>query len=157
MVRTWPAARLTADETGELDLALSHLRALVVTARVLVTASGHDPDLGECTDASCRLAAVEEGPRLCALAQRLALLDLAHLPTPDDPPTRVGAGRDHGAGGAVCGLEEALAAFRRALVMSLDAVRTCRSVGHAEGRCWFTPSAGIDGCGDVLRAAHRAG
>ena len=145
MVSVRPSARLTADETGELDLARAHLHALVSSAQRLVTLADHAPDVADCAAADCHLAAVEHGPALCALAHRLSLLG---APDPD---------------GAAPGdePERALADFRVALVESLDAVRTCRSVGHAEGRCWFSASTGTDGCGDgcgeVLRAAHLAG
>jgi hypothetical protein len=146
MVSVRPSARLTADETGELDLARAHLHALVSAAQRLVTLANHDPDVADCADAGCRLAAGEHGPALCPLAHRLALLGAAHPDdiapddaAPDDDPDR------------------ALADFRAALVESLDAVRTCRSVGHAEGHCWFSSSTDVDGCGEVLRAAHLAG
>ncbi len=46
------------------------------------------------------------------------------------------------------------AAFRDALVHSLDAVRTCRQTLHVSGACWFADVAGEDGCGEVLRTAH---
>lgn len=144
MVRTRPSTRLTADETGELDLARTHLAALVVAAHRLVAAAGHDPDLADCAAARCQLAEVEHGPQLCALAHRLSVLD------PGGPATAAPAGDDGD-------VTRALGDFRLALVESLDAVRTCRSVGHAEGRCWFAPTTGTDGCGEVLRAAHLAG
>lgn len=144
MVRTRPSTRLTADETGELDLARTHLAALVEAAHRLVAAAGHDPDRADCDAARCQLGEVEHGPQLCALAHRLTVLD------PDGSAVPAPAGAE----GHVA---RALGDFRLALVESLDAVRTCRSVGHAEGRCWFAPATGPDGCGEVLRAAHLAG
>lgn len=146
MTDTWPATRLTATETGELDVARTHLRALVHAAVGLLAAAGHDPDRGDCGDAACRLSTVDEGPRLCSLAHRLALVDLGHGTAAAGPADATGSGT---------GLSAALAAFRLALVDALDAVRACRSVAHAEGRCWFTPAVGADGCGEVLRVAHR--
>lgn len=149
MAQTWPAARLTATATGELDLARTHLRGLVTAASALVRATGHDPDLADCDDAGCTLAGHDHGVELCALAHRLALL------APETEPTAgVAADGDLEAPGDP---DAALAAFRGALVDSLDAVRTCRSVWHAQGQCWFTQAVGVDGCGEVLRAAHRAG
>lgn len=46
------------------------------------------------------------------------------------------------------------AAFRAALVSSLDAIRMCRQTLHVSGACWFATGSGIDGCGEVLRTAH---
>lgn len=149
MAQTWPAARLTATGTGELDLARAHLRGLVTAASALVRATGHDPDLADCDEAGCTLADHEHGVELCALAHRLALLEPETDATPVDA-----ADRDIEAPGDP---DTALATFRDALVDSLDAVRTCRSVWHAQGQCWFTEAVGVDGCGEVLRAAHRAG
>ena len=140
-MRVRPSARLTADETGELDLARTHLYALLTAAQRLVTLAHHDPDVADCAAAGCLLADVEHGPMLCSLAHRLSLLG---EPRTDD------AAPD-------ADLKRALPDFRLALVESLDAVRTCRSVGHAEGHCWFSPSTGAEGCGEVLRAAHLAG
>ena len=145
MASVRPSVRLTADETGELDLARAHRHALVSTAQRLVAAAGHDPDAGDCAEVGCPLAAVEHGPALCALARRLSLLG---EPRAADAPDVAGMHQDP---------ERALADFRGALVESLDAVRTCRSVAHAEGRCWFSPTPDAEGCGEVLRAAHLAG
>jgi hypothetical protein len=145
MASVRPSVRLTADETGELDLARTHLHSLVSAAHRLVGLAGHDPDVGDCAAAGCPLAAIEHGPMLCALAQRLSLLG---APRSDDDAPEAAAHDDP---------ERALADFRVALVASLDAVRTCRSVAHAEGRCWFSPTADAEGCGEVLRAAHLAG
>ncbi len=153
MAQTWPAARLTATETGELDLARTHLRALVAAADALVAAAGHDPDLADCRQAGCGLAEVEHGQRLCALAHRLALLDLED-PTAADALLRSPSESGRSQDGGVAAAE---GAFRTALVESLDAVRACRSVWHREGRCAFAHGADIDGCGEVLRAAHLAG
>lgn len=51
-------------------------------------------------------------------------------------------------------VDAADAAFRSALVGSLEAIRMCRQTLHVSGACWFATGAGADGCGDVLRAAH---
>ena len=146
MVRVRPSARLTADETGELDLARAHWHALVSASTRMVLLAGHDPDVADCAAAGCALATVEHGPVLCSLAHRLSSLRAPG----DDPATAhaAGPGDDH---------DRTVAEFRLALVESLDAVRTCRSVGHAQGHCWFSPPPGADGCGEVLRAAHLAG
>lgn len=151
MAQTWPAARLTATETGELDLARTHLHGLVTAASTLVRATGHDPDRAECGDAGCTLAGHDHGAELCGLAHRLALL----APETGTGPTS-GAATDRSLE-TPGDPDAALATFRSALVDSLDAVRTCRSVWHAHGQCWFSQAVGVDGCGEVLRAAHRAG
>lgn len=52
-------------------------------------------------------------------------------------------------------LAECEAAFRRALLASLPAVRTCRQQLHVSGACWFADVPGRDGCGQLLHAAHR--
>jgi hypothetical protein len=142
MGRTRAPERLTRSETGEMDLARAHLAALVGAADRVVATAGHDPDRADCGQAACRLGDVPDGQAWCRLAHRLVMLDV-EVPAPP---------RD---GGTT--LDAALNDFRRALVSSLDAVRACRSIGHAEGRCWFRDRTGHDVCGEVLRLAHRAG
>jgi Lon protease-like protein len=51
-------------------------------------------------------------------------------------------------------LAAAEAAFRAALVATIDAVRTCRQTLHVSGACWFADVAGEDGCGELLRIGH---
>jgi hypothetical protein len=121
---------------AELADALQHLGHLITSAAAVHTAAEHDPDIAVCEDAACRLPEVADGAALCALADRLA--DLHTGP----PPERLG-------------LEVAVERFRRALVESLDAVRACRQTAHPIGRCWFAAVPGVDGCGEVLQAAHR--
>ncbi len=143
MARMRAPERLTRSETGELDLARTHLWTLVAAAGRLVRAAGHDPDRADCAEAGCRLADVDEGPEWCRLAHRLSLLE--------DRGAPAAPAEDRG------DLTTARDAFGAALVDSLDAVRTCRSIAHAEGRCWFAASTGASDCGEVLRAAHRVG
>lgn len=142
MARAQAPERLTRSETGELDLARTHLVVLVEAAGALVRAADHEPDRVDCAEAGCRLGAVPDGPQWCRLAHRLRLLDDGATVQPPVPPGD---------------LDAALSAFGAALVGSLDAVRVCRSIAHAEGRCWFAASTGADHCGEVLRAAHRVG
>jgi hypothetical protein len=142
MARMRAPERLTRSETGELDLARAHLATLVEAAGVLVLAAGHDPDRVECAQAGCRLHGVPDGPEWCRLAHRLRMLD--HGGVRPAPARRAD-------------LDTALTEFGAALVGSLDAVRACRSFGHAEGRCWFAATTGTSDCGEVLRAAHRVG
>lgn len=72
-----------------------------------------------------------------ALARRLAL-----LPTPDPVRRRAPS------------LAVADAAFRAALVGSVDAIRMCRQTLHVSGACWFADGPRVDGCGEVLRTVH---
>jgi hypothetical protein len=136
--------RLALTQTGEIDLARAHLARLVLAARGLVAASGHDPDRGTCAEASCGLADLEHGPDRCRLAQRLALLDVvdAQVPAPGVAPPP---------------LERAVERFDHATREALDAVRACRQTGHPGGACWFSSGHGHDGCGAVLRLAHQTG
>jgi hypothetical protein len=136
--------RLARTETGEIDLARAHLARLVLAARGLVAAADHDPDRGPCEDAGCALAEVDNGEVRCRLAHRLALLDVVDAPVP--PP-----------GADPSPLPRALTRFDRAAVEALDAVRACRQTGHPGGNCWFSATPGHDGCGEVLRLAHRMG
>lgn len=142
MARMRAPERLTRSATGELDLARTHLLALVEAAGVLAVAAGHDPDRVDCAEAGCRLYGVPDGPHWCRLAHRLRMLDHGGVrPAPDRRAD----------------LATARAEFGAALVGSLDAVRACRSIAHAEGRCWFAATTGTSDCGEVLRAAHRVG
>jgi hypothetical protein len=142
MARLRAPERLTRSETGELDLARTHLVTLIEAAGVLAVAAEHDPDRVECAEADCRLHGVPDGPQWCRLAHRLRMLDQGGVR--QAPDRRVD-------------LDTARAEFGAALVGSLDAVRACRSIGHAEGRCWFAATTGTSDCGEVLRAAHRVG
>jgi hypothetical protein len=122
---------------AELADARHHLDRLLATAASVHAVAEHDPDVARCAEAACRLADVTDGGALCELADRLAGLHPGPAPTPIP-------------------LEQAIAHFRRALVDSLDAVRACRQTAHPVGACWFTAAPHVDGCGDVLRAAHRS-
>jgi hypothetical protein len=121
---------------AELADAHQHLQHLITSAAAVHAAAAHDPDIAVCEDAACRLPEVGDGAALCALADRLADLH------PGPPPERTD-------------LALAVARFRRALIASLDAVRACRQTAHPTGRCWFAAVPGVDGCGEVLQAAHR--
>lgn len=77
------------------------------------------------------------GDPVWTLARRLA-----ELASPD--------GRDP----SLASVAVADAAFRAALVSSLDAIRMCRQTLHVSGACWFATGTGVDGCGEVLRTAH---
>jgi hypothetical protein len=135
-----PDAGLARSGLAELELAHDHRDALVVAATLVTAAAGHDPDVADCGDAGCRLAALDTvGMALCAVAHRLSRLPGAPtLPAPGD-------------------LAAATTGFATALVASADAIRACRQTAHAVGACWFSPAPGIDGCGDVLRLLHRWG
>jgi hypothetical protein len=122
---------------SELADARLHRDRLLSSAAVVHAAAAHDPDIARCEDAACRLPEVRDGAALCALADRLA--DLHAGP----PPERLD-------------LEIAVERFRQALIDSLDAVRACRQTSHPVGRCWFASVPGVDGCGEVLQAAHRS-
>jgi hypothetical protein len=129
---------------GPDELAQAHRRrdVLLDRARVLVRIIAHDPDLADCADAGCALAGCPDGAR-CGLAHRLAGVEDA-CPTAavirDDPS-----------------LELATRRFEAALTDAVDAVRRCRQTEHGSGRCWFAAVPDVDGCGEVLRAAHRLG
>jgi hypothetical protein len=126
---------LACSGPAELAEAQRHLRALFEHAAVLHAAAAHDPDVARCADAD---RAVPDADELCALAGRLAGRYRG------DPPRRVG-------------VDEALDAFRTALVDSLDAVQACRRTAHPAGACWFSELPSIDGCSEVLRIAHLSG
>jgi hypothetical protein len=121
---------------GELADAQAHLGRLLAAAAQVHAAAAHDPDVARCEDAACHLPDVEGGPELCALADRLTDLH----PGPPPPPLP---------------LDRAVVRFRAALLASLDAVRACRQTAHPVGGCWFAGVPDVDGCGEVLRVAHR--
>lgn len=130
--------RLARSGATELEEARHHLEVLVSAAQGLVATCAHDPDRGDCGSAGCALRAHPDGPALCAIAHRLGGL---HAP--------------RHAAVAASDVEEAARRFRAALTQALDAVRACRQTAHPSGHCWFTVVPGVDGCGDVLRLAHR--
>jgi hypothetical protein len=135
-----PDADLARSGLAELELAHEHRDALVAAAAQVTSAAGHDPDVADCGDAGCGLAALDAvGVALCGVAHRLSRL-------PGGPTVPA-----HG------DLAAATAGFAAALVASADAIRACRQTAHAVGGCWFSPAPGIDGCGDVLRLLHRWG
>jgi hypothetical protein len=137
---------------NELALAM-HLRdVLLLRARTLAAALTHGPDLADCSEAGCGLSS-DLDPRRCALVHRLAAIEggvNAHGPRtpPPDPACHGPIGNE---------LRHATSEFETALTDALDAVRRCRQTEHGSGQCWFSASPGIDGCGEVLRAAHRLG
>jgi hypothetical protein len=127
---------LTRSGPDELADARAHLDRLLAAAAQVHDAAAHDPDVARCEDAACHLPDIEGGVELCALADRLA--DLYRGPTSPVLP-----------------LDRAVVRFRAALVESLDAVRACRQTAHPVGGCWFAAVPDVDGCGEVLRIAHR--
>jgi hypothetical protein len=120
---------------GSRDLLLHHARLLVATL-------DHDPDLADCAAAGCATVGRADAGR-CALVHRLASLEVDRLA--------------EGRGRAAPGFEAATRGFELALTGAVDAVRRCRQIEHGTGRCWFAAVPGVDGCGEVLRAAHRLG
>jgi hypothetical protein len=122
---------------AEVADAQLHLDRLLASAVALHEAAGHDPDVAVCDDADCLLPGVPDGTELCALADRLA--DLHRGAAPSQLP-----------------LDQAVQRFRAALLDSLDAVRACRQTAHPIGSCWFAAVPDVDGCGEVLRLAHRS-
>jgi hypothetical protein len=129
-----------ATSTGaDLDLAWAHREALVAAAVVLVRAAGHLPGHEPCTAGTCGLVARAGDPLLCEVTERLAGDAIA------TPAT------------AVIPVEEALAAFTRALTTAADAIHCCRRTAHPSAACWFAPPGGGDGCREVLRLLHRLG
>ncbi|MEX1162485.1 MAG: hypothetical protein WEB03_02785 [Nitriliruptor sp.] len=132
-------AGLARSTRAELDLAWQHREVLVAAATTLVTTAGHDPDLGVCAAADCGLATLSPDPALCGVADRLARVPGAPPGVHDLP------------------VEVALAGFLAALTAAADAIRHCRQAEHIGSSCWFSPVAGLDGCGDVLRLLHRCG
>jgi hypothetical protein len=138
MPRTRPRQQTLA-RSGPADVADAqlHLEQLLASAVALHEAAAHDPDVAVCDDAGCQLPPLPDGAELCALADRLAALHRGPRP-------------------AALPLEQATRRFRAALLGSLDAVRTCRQTAHPIGTCWFAAVPDVDGCGEVLRVAHRA-
>jgi hypothetical protein len=138
MPRTRPRQQtLARSGPGEIADAHLHLERLLASAAALDDAAAHDPDVAVCGDAGCQLAVLPDGAELCALADRLAALHRGPHPAP-------------------LPLDQATRRFRAALLASLDAVRTCRQTAHPVGTCWFAAVPDVDGCGEVLRLAHRA-
>jgi hypothetical protein len=129
--------QLARSGPAELADARNHLDHLLASAAALHAAAAHDPDIAVCEEADCRLPSVADGDELCALADRLAALHTG----PPPPPLPI---------------DRAVARFRRALVDALDAVRACRQTAHPVGSCWFATVPDVDGCGEVLRIAHRS-
>jgi hypothetical protein len=137
--RTPPAlARCGPDE---LERARDRRNQLIDSARVLVRVIAHDPDVGDCSQARCGLAGSDHA-RHCGLAHRLA--GVGRPPVGDEP-------------GPLPDLADATRRFETALAGAIDAVRRCRQTEHGAGRCWFATVPRVDGCGEVLRAAHRLG
>ena len=135
---------LTCSAPDEPEHAWAARTALVRASQRLVAVCGHDPDRSVCDEAGCALARCGAA-HWCVLAHRLSGLD-------DDPPeddTAVGAGDAPDAADA------AVVAFRAGLTAATEAVRYCRRNEHPLGRCWFGTATRPDGCGEVLRAAHR--
>lgn len=112
---------------------------LLASARVLAEILDHDPDRADCRDARCAMAGDQGGER-CSLVHRLANVEAGHAHSHET--LRVG---------------DAIRRFESALADSVDAVRRCRQTEHGSGRCWFASLPDVDGCGEVLRAAHRLG
>lgn len=124
------------------DVAAAHGLAvdLVAASRHLTAAARHiyvpepwAPD-EPCRGNGCLLADRPGGAVMCSLARRLSALDLDtgdHRPAPDLP-----------------------GAFVLALANSFEAVRTCRQMLHPAGMCWFAGVEGVDGCREILQAAH---
>ncbi len=112
----------------DLTRARSSRDLLLASARALAEALDHDPDRADCRD------------EWCGLVHRLANVAPGHATS--QKTLRVG---------------DAIRRFEVALADSVDAVRRCRQTEHGAGRCWFTSLPDIDGCGEVLRAAHRLG
>lgn len=142
-------AVLTRWTPDELAQARQRRDALLGTARMLVRAIDHDPDLADCAGAGCALAGWSDGDR-CGLVHRLAGLDegaVAWTHETTEEPIDPGS----------CSVTRANRAFEVALTDAVDAVRRCRQTQHGAGRCWFSSVPDVDGCGEILRAAHRLG
>lgn len=135
-------SHLARDGPDQLAQARAHRDALLSSARILVRTLAHDPDLADCAAAGCGLAGCSDAER-CGLAHRLASVE-------SDRIEDTGALPD-------ADVERALRWFEAALTDAVDAVRRCRQTEHGTGGCWFSASPHVDGCGEVLRAAHRLG
>ena len=124
------------------DVAAAHELAvdLVAAARHLTSATRHiyvpEPwgPRESCRGNGCLLGDRPGGAVMCSLARRLSALD---VDTSDHPPS-----------------SDLPGAFVEALATSFEAVRTCRQMLHPAGMCWFAGVEGVDGCGEILRAAH---
>lgn len=123
----------------DLDRARTSRDLLLASARVLAQILDHDPDRAACEDAGCAMAGDPNAER-CDLVHRLANVEAG-------PGTST----------ATVHLAAAIRRFEAALTDAVDAVRRCRQTEHGSGRCWFTSLPDVDGCGEVLRAAHRLG
>ncbi|MFA9429033.1 hypothetical protein [Egicoccus sp. AB-alg2] len=128
--------QLARSDEQDLSEALQHLDGLLRAANALLAASGHAPGVVDCRAAGCLLAGVADGPALCRLAHRL----IGDRPDPATTSPVLGA---------------AVAHFRAALPLAMDAVRACRQTAHPNGACWFSPNHRADACGAVLRLAHE--
>lgn len=140
-LRGWTSDVLARCGPDELLQARASRDLLLASARGLVAIIGHDPDRAECTDAGCALAGDPDDER-CGLVHRLASI------VEEDRERAV----PH-----VESLEAATRRFEVALTEVVAAVRRCRQTEHGAGRCWFASLPDVDGCGEVLRAAHRLG
>jgi hypothetical protein len=138
-LRAASGADLARSTSADLEVAWGHREALVLAAGVLVRAAGHGPVDATCTSAACPLVLRTGDTLLCGVADRLA------------------AGAVLAPASAVVSLDAALATFTGALVSAADAIRCCRQTAHSSAACWFQPSSGGDGCGEVLRLLHRLG
>ena len=116
---------------------------LLASARVLVGLLDHEPDGAHGADAGCATAG-DAGGGWCSLVHRLANVESSHEIGPASSPGTVQ-------------LEAAIQHFVAALTDAVDAVRRCRQTEHGAGHCWFTSLPDVDGCSDVLRAAHQLG
>lgn len=120
--------------TSHLELAEARRRrdSLLAAARSLRAAADRS-----CPNGCSRTCRLHHGAdaQLTELAARLAQLD-------DGPAS-------------VCEPSVALASFATALAEAIEAVRACRQTLHPVGECWFSTEPGDDGCGEILRLAHR--
>ena len=144
-VRTRERASDGLARCGPDDLTRARTRRdrLLASARVLAALLDHDPDRADCVDAGCAMAGDPDG-EWCGLVQRLADVEPGHETS-------------HDTSDGVAHFEAAVLRFETALADAVDAVRRCRQTEHGAGRCWFTSLPDVDGCADVLRAAHRLG
>jgi hypothetical protein len=138
----WAEPTLARCGPDELAQAHRHRDVLLDRARVLVRIIAHDPDLADCVDAGCALAGCSDRAR-CGLVHRLASVE-------DPCPTTSATSHEPS-------LALATRRFEAALTGAIDAVRRCRQTEHGSGRCWFAAVPDVDGCGEILRAAHRLG
>lgn len=143
---THPSMRLTATTHLELADARRSRDTLLATARGVVdthateATSPPDPDAGRPDD-------LHLDRDVTALARRLADLAPATSPAPAASPTPAETTPRTPV--------TARATFLEALAAAPGSVRACRQTLHPVGHCWFTDVPGADGCGEVLRLAHR--